>query len=790
MSPRTARFVLVATIAALVAFGALNLQMRTDITRFLPSAEAVELGAISRLLTESELARTLVITVAGETPRSSVAAAAALARELEAHPAVREVRRGLDADLPRQVYELYFPRRHGLLSAEPEREIPELTGDEALAARAERLRAELSLPSSTLRKRVLPEDPLGAFERVLERFRSGAGALRPLDGGLVSEDGFAVLFVRTHEVPFNVSVQAPFLEDLSAAVARISEARGEPLRLERSGVSLFAVAAEEAVRGDVVAIASLSVLGVSALFLVAFGSIGAFGMAMLPGIVGILLAIDVALALRGEIDGLTLAFGTSLIGVAIDYPIHLLLHRGLAHGVDGVTTARRLRPSIGLGAATTMASFLGLGLTDFPGFREIALFSVVGIGGAVIVTLFLMPPLLGTRLVLPPRSAVLAERLGRAVGVLTRHPRALVALPLGALLVAATGMPRLQWNDDLQALTRFDPALRAEDTRVRERVARLESSRVVLALADSEQAALERNDAVYARLRPLLEDGSVEGIQSLHTLLWSEDLQRRNHAVLRSQPDLSDRVERAFTEAGFRAGAFAPFAAALESEPPPPPLARRDLLDSPLGELVEPLFFELGERRAAITYLRGGGDLESVRESMAGLPEVRVFEQRQFINEIYASFRGRTLRQIALGSLLVVAVLALRYRRVRPALAAFLPSVLTAATLLGGFAWFGIEVHLVHVVSLLMVMGMGVDYGIFLVDSADHRPSFEATLLSLAVACGTTSFVFGSLVVSSQEALRAMGMTTGLGVILSFVLAPAVFCVLSPSTEAGEAPSR
>ena len=88
-----------------------------------------------------------------------------------------------------------------------------------------------------------------------------------------------------------------------------------------------------------------------------------------------------------------------------------------------------------------------------------------------------------------------------------------------------------------------------------------------------------------------------------------------------------------------------------------------------------------------------------------------------------------------------------------------------------------VVVILTWVLGLLLVMGMGVDYGIFLVDSARDERAFSATMLSLLVSCLTTIFVFGTLGLSDQPALRAIGVTTGAGVLLSFLLAPLTFVV-------------
>ena len=205
----------------------------------------------------------------------------------------------------------------------------------------------------------------------------------------------------------------------------------------------------------------------------------------------------------------------------------------------------------------------------------------------------------------------------------------------------------------------------------------------------------------------------------------------------------------------FRPGAFAPFGAALAA--PPPPLTLADLRASPLADLASTLVMDLGGRTGAVTYLRGVRDEAAVRASLAGLPDVHWFEQRAFLNEIFAAFRDQTVRQAALGSLMVLPILMLRYRGLRRALAAFLPSVLSGLVVVSTLAALGHPVNLLHVVSLLVVMGMGVDFGIYLVDSVEGERALGATLISILVCCLSTLLTFGALALSSHPALRAIG---------------------------------
>ena len=109
---------------------------------------------------------------------------------------------------------------------------------------------------------------------------------------------------------------------------------------------------------------------------------------------GLVVATGLGMLVFGQLDGLTLGFGAALIGVVIDYPTHLLCHLCFSpHRGDPVGLLRRISPSLALGGLTTVASFAGLGLTSFPGFRQIAFFSSVGVGVALAITLWVLPPL-------------------------------------------------------------------------------------------------------------------------------------------------------------------------------------------------------------------------------------------------------------------------------------------------------------------------------------------------------------------------------------------------------------
>jgi predicted exporter len=771
---RRIRLALWASVFALMAaYCHRNVEFTTDITSFLPDGRGAEPARISRELAHSDLARTMVLSIgASETPRA-VAAAKGLVELLQARPEVAWVRAGADEAFLGKVYKLYFPRRLYFLSEDPERELPQRLSDAGLEEQARKVRDSLALPTSTLIERVVPTDPLGAFIGIIERLRSEEPPLATTEGVFTTRDGkHSVIFLATRQSAFDASAQKPLLDAIRVKFEELRAELGPDLVLEQSGANRFSVDAETKIRGDASMISILSGVGVAILSLIFFRSIVSLGIVAVPGIFGLVIALFLGLAFYGRLDGMTIAFGASLIGVTIDYPTHVLILWSLSRtGETAWEVTRRLSGSISMAAVTTMASFGGLAFTSFPGFRELAGFTVLGVAAALLVTLFVLPDLLPTRRRILPVSENLARLLGPWLVALRSRRRVLAIAPLAIVAVAAFALPRLDWHDDLSRISTPDPVLQAEDHRVRERVANFDSGRFVVTIADDPQTMLARNEEVYARLMELVRAGKLEGVRSLHALLWPESLQRKNLEVLRASPDLPRRLDAAFTREGFRPGSFPEFAESLAVAAPP--LDLETLRESELGPLTSSLVLDLGGRSAALTYLRGVSDVAAVKDAVAGLPDVTFFEQRTFLNEIFAQFRDHTLRLVALGAVFVYAMLLLRYREWRSATAAFLPALLTPVVVLSGFALAGVQTHLLHAVSLMMVMGMGVDYGIFIVDSArDDDGEVGATLVSCLLCCLTTILSFGTLALSSQPPLRAIGLTTGAGVAISLVLAP------------------
>jgi predicted exporter len=767
-------------LAALAQYVRVRLDVRNDITGFLPEGRDRRASLISRELAASELARTMILSIEAPGPEQAASGARAFARALAGNPDVAWIRSGVDDGAQRAAYDAYFPRRLYFASDRPDEELAPRLTDEGLRGAARDLKVALASPLGPLVARVAPQDPLLFFSGQLTRLRAAQDdSLHLQNDQFVSADGkHGILFLGTKANPFDSESQERLLGSIDAAFDRVNRDAGGVLKLESSGINRFNVSVERGVKADIERISIASTVGVVVLFLLIFRSLRYVVLGMIPLAAGTICAMAAGIALFGSLQGLTLAFGSSLIGVGIDYAEHYFSHYTVAPDPDGPEAGlRRIWPGLAIGALTTIAGLAGLAWTSFPGLREIAVFSAVGVAAALLSTRWFLPPLMPRR----PRPIRLQQRAARLFGRLVLSMmdarRRLVWLPLAGMALCGLGLPRIHWIDDVSALNALDPALVAEDLRVRGRVARADPGRFVVVTGRDDEDALSTNDEVARRLRAARDQGLLDNFSSVHSIVWASRLQERSRDALTRDPTLPHRLAAAFSAEGFVGGAFAPFARDL-SAPPPPPLTVGEILKSPFGDLLRPFRVEVDGRVVLVTLVGGVRDAGALAARLGGLDDVFFLDQRMFLDEAYGRFRARTLEMIGVGLLLVFLIVHARYRRFRLSLAAFLPGVLGVAVTLAGLSLFGIPLNLMHLVGVLLVLSMGTDYGVFVVESRDHPEELGATILSLVVAMLSTVLSFGLLGMSTNPAMAALGITAAVGTFLSVVFAPAALVLL------------
>jgi predicted exporter len=176
-----------------------------------------------------------------------------------------------------------------------------------------------------------------------------------------------------------------------------------------------------------------------------------------------------------------------------------------------------------------------------------------------------------------------------------------------------------------------------------------------------------------------------------------------------------------------------------------------------------------GTHCASIVMLRGVRDLAAlpgIGRAAVGLAGVQWVDNVESVSQLLGRYRSAMSALLLAGHAAVLAALALRYGR--RAWRAWLPTAVASLATLAVLAAFGQPIQLFNVLALALLLGTGVDYGIFLLEHEDDGSAWLAVVLGAA----STWLSFGLLALSSTPALRSFGLTLLLGIPIVWLLAP------------------
>lgn len=615
------------------------------------------------------------------------------------------------------------------------------------------------------------DDPFGLFAGWAQE-RAGETPVRPRDGRLfVAGEGreYVLLTYTLKPSAFSLGAQQSVVPLLDAAKAAAGQAVPAS-EVITAGVILHAAAAGAQASREVHTIGAGSLVGIVLLTWLTFRSVKPISLTLLSIGVGFLGALSVCWLLFGRIHLLTLVFGASLIGVAQDYGIYFLCHRlGADKGLDSPRLLRRLLPGLGFTLLAAVIGYLGLALTPFPGLRHMAVFSALGLVFAWLTVVCWFPALIGPDTLKP---GWLARRYSGVILHWPRfslQPRSLVLVALLAVF-AALGWSRLTANDDIRSLQSSPPQLISDQIKLGKLLDAPSPVQYYLVRGASAEEVLQREEALKRRLDGLIKGGHIAGYQALSNWVPSRQTQAARLALVNDKLLNAEGPLAALArEIGEDPEWVAATAAHLRANGQPMDLDA--FMRTPASQPWRHLWLgEVEGVHASIVALRGMryASIPVLARAADGVPGVQWVDKVGGISSVLGRYRA-DMGWVVLGAYLVVFLALLpryRSRTWRVLAPTALGSIVTIACL--GFA--GQSLTLFHVLALMLLLGVGVDYGIFMQEDAESGG--EAPWLAVGLSAASAILAFGLLGLSGTPALQAFGTTMLVGTTLVWLAAP------------------
>jgi predicted exporter len=586
------------------------------------------------------------------------------------------------------------------------------------------------------------------------------------DNHFISNDGKNTLVIARTPVKITDSKGSKgMLEQLRGLIKNIVPADIQASTLSAHG---YTTANAETIKGDLALILGSSSVAIFLLIMYFLRSWKGILVFLVPSSV-LCLATAGTLLIYDSVSAVTIAFGSVLLGISDDYPILVYFALSRKEREPGNVVSEVARPVL-FGGLTTIITFSIMLLSNLPGQRQLALFCMIGVAVSLIFSLIVLPQLLQG---LPGEKRYFSSK-PQGIFILPRKWVVFCWIGISVLCLWQAG--RLHFNGDLRMLNAVPKEMKEIERYFEKTWGNFQDNAILFAEGKDLQSSLQTNDRLFTYLS---EKMPVDKIISLAPIFPSEKTEASNRERWKGfwtqgNGRLANRlITDEASKVGFSANAFTPFFDMLKKEPAP--LAMNDLNIIGLNDLYDSLVLREKDKVLTLTLTPDTAEIVGLFDKDKNRPEgVRLVSQGRFRSIISKTLVDNFTRYIILALIIIIVSVSILFRNLKKIVLALMPVATGLIFMLGAMGFMGIEFNLFNIVATILVIGLGVDLGIFMVCNLSE--GYEHTANLGILLGGLTSFVgLGALTLAHHPAMSSIGITVLLG--LCGVIPSALFVI-------------
>lgn len=760
-------------ILALCAYStnALLVQNRIqfDLMALLPEGESQNMKAVSQLMEDTKLTNQIILMIGHPDSTLAKTAFQELRAEISAIslPLLEQNSKSI-AESYHTLFRELHPHRTGFLSF-TDREL--LLKGEGKTLLQQAL-SDIFTPFSTSGPVQIKDDPFFLYPHYIKSIQPDTSFKVDEQGELyIESDKLTWYLYKAHltDGAFSLQTQEKITNGLSPILSKLEREQG--LKILRLGAVFYAQTGAQQAQEEMSTIGVLSFLGIILMLVLVFKTLRPLALAIAVILTGIVSGLSACLALFGSIHILSFVFGCSLVGITVDYALHYFCagYTVCNTNTDRFAVLKSLMPALPLGV---LSSCLGYGLliiVPFPGIQQMAVMACIGLLCAFLSVCFWGPYFIKNTYQAIPSVGLKIQKTLETLANFGYAKKSRFLLTLLALGIGSFGLYQLTFDDDIRNLQSLNPTLKSQEQRIKSLIHWDSSSKFLCITGTNIEAVLQQEETLVEKLEILKNNRVLSGYHSLSTLIPSVKRQKKN-AQLVEMNLLKEYKQDLIKSIGYKDTkknhpvTDAPFALSVESLHILPqgwrdlirinPASTSDVSDEIVGRIL----------------LNGVISDREIVTLAHNYPNVIFIDSLNEYKSLFQTYR--TIIILLIFSILIGIISFITIKKnSTSAFKVITPVSLSLFTSIGILGICHIPFNLFHAMGLLLVLCIGIDYGLFLYwQRQPHKDKTELVLFANGLAAMTTLLSFGLLALSETGAIHSFGLSVFLGITLSFLL--------------------
>ena len=631
-------------------------------------------------------------------------------------------------------------------------------------------------------------DPMGMRDVLAEQMAPlmNAGAYKTIDNHFfVPDSTVCIAFITPRYSSTNTGQGSAMFRMMNKQIGQFAKSHPN-VRISYHGTPASGYYNSTQIKHDLTTTIAGALLLVLLLLLYCFRRWDTIPLLLLPIAFGTLFGLTMMYWLKGEFSLLALGIGGVVLGVAMSYVLHVMIHHQYVSDTEQLLRDQ-VKPVL-LGCITTIGSFAGLLFVNTDLLRDFGLFAGFAILGTTLFSLAYLPQMLSKRT--NPQAFKWLDRIN-AYPIDRKRP-----LLIGLLLVTMIGVGAYiaggtHFDADMYNLSYEAEITKHSDRLLREKTYTGDKTQFFASQGRTMEEAIDNFALLDQKLDSLQRIGLVKSYTRTNQLLIPLKVQQQRidawhrYWTPERQATVRKLINETAPQAGLRPEAFDTFFEVADADYQPDALYKAGII--PEGYLSTLTEHSYGGDYLVFTSVRcqndsvrsSNSDYIRICDAVASNPHLLVLDTYYYTTDTLMQMSSDfdILQWLSMAFVFVVLLLSFHFN-FKQALLGFAPILLSWLFVLGVMNLFGVQFNLISIIISTFIFGIGVDYSIFVMNGliqGNLQYHKTAVLLSAIILIITVS----SMLLAQHPAIRSVGFSTLVGllsaVILSYILQPAVF---------------
>lgn len=771
-----------------------KIRFEEDISKLIPvSDENRELQKVLKTVNFSDQIVVNIQREKGGTVEELVAFASDLTDSLEHYSGkyIKHIRGKVGSENLNQTMDFVYENLPLFLDEKDYTQIEKSLSADSIAAVLEADYRALIAPSGIVSRDIILKDPLGLSFLALKKLRQlGVSENFVLKNGFLisSDENNILLFITPQFAGSETAENSEFAGQLYKFQEELNLKYSEKISVSFFGAALIAVANAKQIKQDIQFTVGITLILLVLIFIFYYKRVYIPFILFIPTLFGGLLGLFLLYLIRDEISAVSLGIGSVLIGVTLDYSLHILTHIRNNQPVE-VVYKEVARPVL-MSSLTTGMAFLCLLFMDSRAIQDLGIMAAASVLGASVFALCFIP--LAYR---NPELAAKKTHILDKIGNFRFHSNPFVLAGIGILLIVSMfTYSRTSFDKDITRLN-YEPKEQKLALEKLDELTDLASKSIYLATyGGSVENTLQTNDLVFEKLEKLREEKVIESFNSVGALVHSqkkqqEKIDRWNQFWNSSRKrETVDRIISEGSKIGFKDHSFGRFFDFLDKK-------FHILEPESYQQLPAVLLEDFISARANFTTISTlvkleDEQIETVKKVFEEFPGTVVIDRQEMNETFLGNLKNDFHRLIFYCFGIVVGILILFFRNIAVTLLTVLPIFLTWILTVGLMGILNLNFNIFNIVISTFIFGLCIDYSIFMTKGMFRRLRTGEEILpvykvSIMLSVLTTILGIGVLIFAKHPALYSVSAVSVLAIfsamLISFSIQPLLFGVLAGS---------